>query len=68
MSSAHVAVAFSSAVLSAGETKEVEFRITPDLLSMINGQLKRVVEPGEFHIMIGASSKDIRLRGTIVVR
>ncbi len=59
---------FKRIYLKAGETKEVEFRITPDLLSMINGQLKRVVEPGEFHIMIGASSKDIRLRGTIVVR
>ena len=54
--------------IKAGETKEVEFKITPDLLSMINGHLKRVVEPGEFHIMIGASSKDIRLRGTLTVR
>jgi beta-glucosidase len=35
---------------------------------MINENLKRVVEPGEFHVMIGASSKDIRLRGTIKVR
>ncbi len=54
--------------LKAGETKEVEFKITPDLLSMIDGHLKKVVEPGEFRIMIGASSKDIRLRGTIMVR
>ena len=54
--------------LNAGETKEVEFRITPDLLSMIDGHLKRVVEPGDFRIMIGASSKDIRLKGTITVR
>ena len=54
--------------LNAGETKEVEFKVTPDLLSMINENLKRVVEPGDFRIMIGASSKDIRLRGTITVR
>ncbi len=54
--------------LEAGETKEVEFLITPDLLSMINKSLKKVVEPGDFRIMIGASSKDIRLRGTIKVK
>ncbi len=54
--------------LKAGETKEEEFKITPELLSMINESLKRVVEPGDFRIMIGASSKDIRLRGTVTVR
>ncbi len=59
---------FKRIYLKAGETREVEFKITPDLLSMINGHLKRVVEPGEFHIMVGASSKDIKLRGTLTVR
>ena len=54
--------------LKAGETKEVEFTITPDLLSLINENMKRVVEPGDFRIMIGASSKDIRLRGTVTVK
>ncbi len=54
--------------LEAGETKEVAFTITPDLLSMIDKNLHRVVEPGDFRIMIGASSKDIRLRGTITVK
>ncbi len=54
--------------LKAGETKEIEFTITPDLLSMVDKNLHRIVEPGDFRIMIGASSKDIRLRGTIKVR
>ena len=54
--------------LGAGKTKEVDFTITPELLSMIDKNLDRVVEPGDFRIMIGASSKDIRLRGTIKVK
>ncbi len=54
--------------LSAGETKNVEFKITPELLSMLNKDLKTVVEPGDFRIMIGSSSKDIKLRDTIKVK
>ena len=54
--------------LTAGETKEVEFTITPALLSMVDTNMNRVVEPGDFRIMIGASSKDIRLRGKITVK
>ncbi|MEI6529812.1 MAG: fibronectin type III-like domain-contianing protein [Candidatus Falkowbacteria bacterium] len=53
--------------LKAGETKEVSFTITPDLLLMLNDKMKWVVEPGEFRLMIGASCNDIRLRGIINV-
>ena len=56
---------FQRIYLSPGETKEVTFNITPDLLSMLDENLNRIVEPGDFRIMIGASSKDIRLRGKI---
>jgi beta-glucosidase len=54
--------------LPAGETKVVEFEITPDLLSMLDQDLHRVVEPGDFRLMIGASSVDIRLKGTLTVK
>ena len=54
--------------LKKGESKEVRFEITPELLSMLNEQMERVVEPGEFRIMIGASSNDIRLRGNLNVK
>ena len=56
---------FKRISLKAGETKEVSFTITPDLLLMLNDKMKWVVEPGEFRLMIGASCNDIRLR-TIV--
>ena len=53
--------------LNAGESKKIEFEITPDMLSMLNELMQRVVEPGTFRIMIGASSNDIRLRGILTV-
>jgi len=56
---------FQRIFLKAGESKEVSFNITPGLLKMLNGNMQWVVEPGEFRIMIGASSKDIRLRDVV---
>lgn len=54
--------------LKAGESKLVSFDITPEMLSMLDIHLNLFVEPGEFKIMIGASSIDIRLRETMTVR
>lgn len=42
--------------LSPGESKKVEFMITPDKLSFLNFNMERVVEPGWFDIMVGTSS------------
>jgi beta-glucosidase len=53
--------------LKPGETQELSFTITPELLSMLDKNLHQVVEPGDFRIMIGASSKDIRLRSILTV-
>jgi len=54
--------------LNAGESKEISFTITPEMLSMLDKDLKTVIEPGDFRIMIGASSRDIRLKETLTVR
>lgn len=52
---------FSRISLKAGETKRVEFDITPETLGFYNSQLKFVVEPGEFNIMIGADSDHLSI-------
>lgn len=52
---------FKKIKLAVGETKTVSFSINKDKLSFYNPQLQWVAEPGEFELMIGASSRDIRL-------
>ena len=52
---------FKKISLRAGETKTVQFIIDKEKLSFYNQQLDWVAEPGEFDLMIGASSSDIRL-------
>ena len=53
--------------LKPAQSKQISFKITPDLLSMLNANLESVVEPGDFRMMIGASSRDIRLKQNITV-
>jgi beta-glucosidase len=53
--------------LMPAEEKEVSFIITPDLLRLLNAEMKWTVEPGDFRIMVGASSRDIRLRQILTV-
>jgi beta-glucosidase len=58
---------FQRIFLKAGEAREISFTITPALLKMLDADMHWVVEPGDFRIMIGASSKDIRLREIVKV-
>jgi beta-glucosidase len=48
--------------LRAGESKTIHFIIGKEKLFFYNQQLKWIAEPGDFDIMIGASSEDIRLK------
>lgn len=54
--------------LAPGEAKTVTFELAPRHLQMLNRDMEWVVEPGRFRIMVGRSSKDIRLRGALQVR
>jgi beta-glucosidase len=54
--------------LEPGESKEVVFAITPGMLQMLNKEMQWVVEPGDFSIMIGASSKDVKLKGILTIK
>jgi beta-glucosidase len=53
--------------LEPGQEKEVQFTILPRDLQLLNEQEEWVVEPGEFRVMIGASSEDIRLSDSFYV-
>ena len=57
---------FSRITLKPGESKVVEFVITPEKLKFYNSQLKFDCEPGEFDVMIGPNSRDVQtLRFTL---
>ena len=58
---------FQKLHLKAGESRRVEFALGYDELSIIDANMKRVVEPGDFNIKVGASSADIRLEGKLTV-
>ena len=46
--------------LAAGESKTLTFTIGADQLSFYNADLKKVVEPGDFDIMVGSNSRDVK--------
>lgn len=58
---------FKRLSLSPGERKKVVFSVPVDILSFTVAGTRRVVEPGEFELMIGSSSADIRFTGTVEV-
>lgn len=58
---------FERVHLEPGETKEVVFTLDRKHLELLNADMKWVVEPGDFTIMAGASSENIRLNGTLTV-
>ncbi|MBN1397504.1 MAG: glycoside hydrolase family 3 C-terminal domain-containing protein [Bacteroidetes bacterium] len=60
--------AFSKVQLKAGESKEVKFFLNEQAFNFYNPDKKQwVTEPGEFNILVGSSSKDIRLKKKIMI-
>ena len=53
---------FRKVFLNPGETKKIRFNINKEKLSYFNTQLNWIANPGEFDLMIGSSSEDIRLK------
>lgn len=47
---------FERITLKPGEKRTVEFAITPEMLSILNREMQRMVEPGVFDLMVGSSS------------
>jgi beta-glucosidase len=58
---------FAKVSLKPGRAKRVEFSVSAGDLSVLDNQLRRVVEPGRFQVQLGASSEGIRLKGSFVV-
>ena len=54
--------------LKKGESREVSFQITDDMLMFYDSSLRRVLEPGEFEIMIGPDSSLKHLKKAIYVQ
>jgi beta-glucosidase len=52
--------AFKRVTLAAGESKNVIFTLTPETFQMWNDKMQRVVEPGEFDIMAGPDSANLK--------
>lgn len=50
---------FKRVFIKKGETKHVEFLLTPDELAIWNSDMKHVVEPGEFEVMVGGNLSDV---------
>ena len=51
---------FTKVFIKAGETKTVEFTITPEMLKFYNYNLEYVCEPGDFDVMIGWNSAEVK--------
>lgn len=59
---------FERVHLKPNESCTVSFPIVPDDLILINAKHERVVEPGEFKVMVGSSYSDIRLSDSFYYR
>ena len=59
---------FERVALKKGERTSVSFRLTPADFEIIGVDYKPVIEPGDFELMIGSSSADIKLRTTVAVK
>ena len=59
---------FERIYLKQGEMKTVEFALGFNSFRLLNKDFEWVVEDGDFEIMVGASSEDIRLKETVNIK
>ena len=59
---------FTKLALQPGQVRTCTFKLGPDDLALYDKDLRRVVEPGEFRVMIGSSSEDLPLQGSFRVK
>lgn len=56
---------FKKVMLQPGEKRRITFKLTRDQLKFYNDKLELITQPGDFQVMLGSSSNDIRLQKTI---
>ncbi len=54
--------------LAPGASKTIKLTLHPEDFEMLNEKMETVIEPGDFIIMIGSSSRDIRLKKTVTLQ
>ena len=59
---------FKRVALKKGESAKVKFDLRFDDLALYNQELRQVVEPGTWQVMVGAASSDIRLKGKFEIK
>lgn len=59
--------AFKRITLEPGETRDMTFALGPETFAIVDANMQWTVEPGTYHLLIGSSSKDIRLMGRITI-
>ncbi|APA89966.1 glycoside hydrolase family 3 C-terminal domain-containing protein (plasmid) [Paraburkholderia sprentiae WSM5005] len=59
--------AFARVPLAAGASARVRVKLPVDMLNFTDGRAERIVEPGEFDLLVGSSSRDIHLSGMVTV-
>ena len=58
---------FVKVELAPGEKVRVKFKLPMELLAFYDRHMRLVVEPGDFEVMVGASSEDIKLKGRFTI-
>ena len=61
-------IRFTKISLKPGERRQLEFTLPAGELGVWNREMRRVVEPGRFEIMVGPAAEDIKLRGRFEVK
>jgi beta-glucosidase len=56
---------FERIYLEPGASKTIKLTLLPEDFEMLNTNMQNVIEPGDFIIMVGSSSRDIRLKKTV---
>jgi beta-glucosidase len=59
---------FEKISLEPGERKTVHLQLSPEDLSLLDRNMNLIVEPGTFEVMVGSSSRDIKLKGEFEVK